>query len=152
MNDICFSYKVLPYMDRRVREICHGVKENDAAAIYEMADYFLNLGILNSKSVIVPAPQHTGKALYTKQIAEYISRETNAVVYDIVRCIPHEMLYEQKLKGKSPTLNMFLSAAAPSGNMFFLDNVIASGTTFRTAATLLGRRLQPLVFSCSYLK
>ena len=140
------------YGNGRVREICHGVKERDPIAIKEMADYFLNIGIITKNSVIIPAPQHTGTSVYTKQVAEIVCANTNATMLDILRCEPHETLYIQKKKGYMKAPKMFLTSnewVEISGKMFFLDNVLATGTTFQCANKLFEDKLTPLVYATS---
>ena len=38
--------------------------------------------------ILIPAPQHTGNAEYTREIAERIASVTGAKVADILKCIP----------------------------------------------------------------
>jgi len=65
-------------------------------------------------SVLVPAPQHGGRAEYTLRIAETIADRTGARILDIVRCEPHQPLYEQKLAGEAnPELRLRLAGAPP---------------------------------------
>ena len=136
------------YNDKMVREICHAVKERDRAAIVTMADYFINLDIVRSGSVIIPAPQHEGFSVYTKQIAEIVSKETGAFVCDILKCVPHETMYHMK-KGRYIRKPVFyLADNIPSGNTFyFLDNVYDIGTTINGANRLFNGTLVPLVYA-----
>lgn len=152
-----------------VRETCHAVKQAEDMAIRDEAiarivEYMLSLGAVRSSSVIVPAPQHGGRAEYTLRIAEAVARETGAKVLDIIGCKPHHPLYEQKLAGvEEPSLCLYLTAEAPSpseadgwedGEWFLVDNVISTGRTLGATSALIeeryGRELSPLVYAIDY--
>lgn len=66
------KYKVFDYYNAPgIRELCHDVKKfydwhKQRTAIEKIAAFFIEQNILNERSVIVPSPQHTGKAEYTK--------------------------------------------------------------------------------------
>lgn len=138
----------MKYKDKGVRDLCHGVKERNQRAIEEMAEYFINLEIINADSILIPAPQHEGYAIYTKQIAEIVAKETKAKIYDILKCKPHEMLYKQKQKGKVMIPEIYLiEQLIDKENIYFLDNVIDTGTTFNTANILFNGKLKPLVYA-----
>lgn len=130
-----------------VRELCHDIKQFDdmerrKAAIEKMAAFFIEQDILNAKSVIVPAPQHTGKAEYTRDVAEIVCRETGAYLFDVLYCNPHEPIYEIKKNGKTSGIEMMirdvlnaedimnLDFEGRSQEFFFLDNVIGTGNTY----------------------
>lgn len=134
------------YYNKKVRELCHGVKVNDHMAIKEMADYFINLGIVNKNTVIVPAPQHIGYAQYTKEIAEIVADETKALVKDVLRCKPHDGMYQMKRKGRVKVPEFYLTELIEGNEIYFLDNVIATGTTYREAKKLI-KNIQPLIYA-----
>jgi len=70
-----------------------------------------------------------------------------------LKCVPHSPLYFQKKGGKKPRLTLFLDGKIPLGkNLYFIDNVISSGLTFRLANELLHFRLQPLVYAVDETK
>ena len=141
------------YSNEHIREVCHGVKDYKEDAIQEMVDYFVSLNILDSSSVIIPAPQHQGYAIYTKSIADRLGMITGAKVLDVLRCVPHETLYSQKLQGKFEPPQMFLTENVEvDGDYFFLDNVIATGTTFAEANKLFGNKLKPLIYAIDKTK
>jgi hypothetical protein len=82
-----------------------------------------------------------------------VSEKTGAVVADILKCVLHSSLYEQKKEGEKPRLTLFLDGKIPLGkNLYFIDNVISSGLTFRLANELLHFRLQPLVYAVDETK
>ena len=94
------------YHTAGVRKICHDVKQNENPilrnnAIKRIAEDLISRDIVQSGDVLIPAPQHNGNAEYTKDIARIISKKTGAVVTDILKCIPHPSLYEQKKRKKN---------------------------------------------------
>lgn len=150
------------YNSKNTRKLCHIIKEADRNseeyknAIEQMADYFVNQGIFNENSVLIPAPQHTGKAEYTWHLAAAISQKTNSPIADILRCKPHETLYEQKKNGIEPDVDFYLENAKGVKNLnnlfdettiefwkrngdkvYLLDNNISTGLTFNKAEKLL---------------
>lgn len=72
------------YSDPVIREICHGIKDRDLEALKMMKHFILDDGMIRKGDLIIPAPQHEGKAIYTLKIAEMIAEETGAVVIDIL--------------------------------------------------------------------
>ena len=150
------------YNSKGTRELCHILKEADKEsevfknAIEQMADYFVNQCIFNEKSILVPAPQHTGKPEYTWSLAAAISRKTKASIADILYCKPHETLYEQKKNGKEPVIEFYLQNAKGENDLknlfdetsmtwwknngnkvYLIDNVISTGYTFNKISKLL---------------
>ena len=150
------------YNSKNTRKLCHIIKEADRNseeyknAIEQMADYFVKQGIFNEKSILVPAPQHTGKAEYTWHLAAAISQKTNSPIADILRCKPHETLYEQKKNGIEPDVEFYLENAKGvkdlenlfdettmefwkrnKDKVYLLDNNISTGFTFNKAEKLL---------------
>lgn len=141
-----------------VRKTCHDVKQNENQmlrneAIKKIAENLISRNIVQTGDVLIPAPQHNGNAEYTKDIANIVSEKTGAVVVDVLKCVPHSSLYVQKKGGKKPRLTLFLDKKIPLGkNLYFIDNVISSGLTFRLANELLHFRLQPLVYAVDETK
>lgn len=142
------------------RTICHELKEGNETGNYKLAvkligDYFINQNVLNDKSILIPAPQHTGNAEYTKDIAKYIQHEIHCSVADVLKCKPHDPLYEQKKEGNELELNLYLENADNKTFEFWkekgytpylLDNVISTGKTFNEAQNLIPD-LVPLSYS-----
>lgn len=118
----------------------------------EIADHLIRNASLDSSCYLIPAPQHSGAAEYTREIAEMVATATGAKVLDILRCRPHEPLYEQKLSGSGDAeLQLHLVGDVPEyGRLFFVDNVIATGTTYNHANGLFVGRLIPLVLAIDY--
>ncbi len=129
---------------RETKDICHGIKMNDEQAIKIMADFFLNQNIFNDECFLIPVPNHNGYAEYTRKIAELMAQQTNAKVLDILKCKPHESLYEQKLKKRKLNLEIFKIGNIPKGKIFLIDNVIATGKTIYECNKALGIYTVPL--------
>ena len=148
------------YHSTKTRDICHDVKQTEDAAkrskaISTMADYLAGqLKNVDGKIYLVPAPQHTGKAEYTLEIANRITQiNPDCEVLDILKCKPHEPLYDQKKDGnRQPDLNFYLEEKPPvteNAKIFLVDNVISSGNTFNTANELFDGKLYPLAYAVS---
>ena len=137
VNDIIYkSY----YNSENAREICHALKQTDDLlkkenAIETVVDHFVKQNIFKSGDILVPIPQHTGNAEYTLSIANKIAEKTNTEVYDILKCKPHDTMYDQKKEEKeSLEVEMFTTGTIPEGRrVFFIDNVISTGTTYNEA-------------------
>ena len=152
------------YSTPGARAVCHAAKQQaDMAlrdeAIRTMARHLsrrLMMGDLVDLGAVpawlVPAPQHHGRADYTLRIASLVAAETGAQVLDILRCDPHEPLYEQKLRGVGTGgVRLWLAGDMPPGGVpLLVDNVIGTGLTFLLADRLLGGRALPLVFAVDY--
>lgn len=141
------------YHSPGVRENCHDVKQKQDdrlrnKAINQIAEDLVLRGIVQVGDILIPAPQHSGNAEYTKDIANIISEKTGAIVADVIKCVPHRSLYEQKDMGEKPTLNLYRDGDLPNGRQyFFVDNVISTGLTFRQANQLCRFQLKPLVYA-----
>jgi predicted amidophosphoribosyltransferase len=141
------------YRENGVREICHKVKEEKDTfekhhAVMIIANDLLSRNLVHKGDFLIPAPQHKGRAEYTRDIAEIIAMRTGAYICDILRCEPHRPLYEQKVLDMKPELKMRICGGVPAaGRLFFVDNVIDTGLTFREADRLLGNRLIPLIYA-----
>lgn len=151
------------YIVPGVRSVCHDVKSADLAiqkvAVKAMADYLVSLNLIRLGDLIVPIPQHTGSATYTKLVAESVSIQTGAVVCDILRCHPHEAAYDRKAAGShhsymltaEPSYPFYLEGSLPRDHpIWLLDNVVATGETLSRAMHLLPAGTQPLVYAVSW--
>lgn len=138
------------YYDKNIREICHEIKKNNLECCEIMANYFLNQEIIKEGDILIPIPQHNGYSIYTKQIAQLISLQTNAIVEDIIKSKPRETLYELKKQNKKVSLDFFLAKNLKEikSNVFLIDNVLDTGQTFFTCKNLLnGINIIPLVYA-----
>lgn len=146
------------YGDPGVRQTCHDVKQTSNTelqdqAIQTIARALIGRNVVGPGDILIPAPQHTGNAEYTKRIAEIVSRETGAVTAGILRCIPHFSWFEAKKAGKHVHLELYLSGTIPMGRRcYFIDNVISTGRTFTEANRLFKGNLRPLVYAVDETK
>ncbi len=151
----------LPYVANRyyetpgTREICHALKEKKGMdgyndAINEVTKYLNGLHIVKKGDYLVPVPQHTGKAEYTLDIAEKLAFLTEATVLDVVGRTPSETWYSVKKKGSSyvkPCFFLKNDNIPTDKKLFFLDNVISTGMTYRKVSELFQKELIPLVYA-----
>ena len=92
--------------------------------------------------VLVPIPNHHGKAVYTKALAEELSRRTGIPTWDILSCRPHMPLHYAKkndLKPEGIYLKLSLYRQVPL--MFtpiIIDNVLDTGYTAGAAIKAVG--------------
>ena len=92
--------------------------------------------------VLVPVPNHHGKAVYTKALAEELSRRTGIPTWDILSCRPHMPLHYAKkndLKPEGIYLKLSLYRQVPL--MFtpiIIDNVLDTGYTAGAAIKAVG--------------
>lgn len=130
------------YKDKYARELCHMLKGEDKnTAIPVIAKHLSSL--LPSHSLIIPAPQHTGQADYTLEIAKLLC----APICDCLRCTPHSSLYKQKKSGEA-TINLYLTESVHTNKrLLFLDNVISTGITFSAANKLFNGKLFPFSYA-----
>ncbi len=155
MEKIKLAYTANGYYETPgVRDICHALKERKGKndyndALDEVATYLKSLNIVKEGDCLVPVPQHTGKAEYTLDLAERLAFSTGATVLDIVGRIPSETWYSEKKRGSSETPCFFLkSSNIPSEKrLFFLDNVLSTGMTYRKVSELFQKELIPLVYA-----
>ena len=132
------------YYSDGASELCHAVKNGNSSAISRMAAE-MALAV-PPNAVLIPAPQHCGKAVYTLELCRKIAARTGATVCDILRCVPHESLYSARKRGHSPELEFYLDGLLLDGPCFFVDNVISTGKTFGAAAKVIGQ-ISPLVYA-----
>lgn len=139
------------YYNNSVRELCHEVKDRNPDAINEMAQYFIENFQLNKDSILIPAPQHEGFAIYTKEIAERVANETGCQVLDIIKSNPRPTLYQMKLINKRMGLGFYTNQKYDlrKRNVYLVDNVFATGKTFNECRKLIGKELKPLVYGAT---
>lgn len=152
------KYKARNYRAEGASDDAHNVKSDNPdllkkkIAINRIAKYIIDQNVLTPKDYIVPAPQHTGRAEYTLDIAKIISKETGCKIADILGCKPRDTLYNLKKKHGAKSIEdsglYLLTKKFPKYNVWFLDNVTATGTTFNDARKLIPH-LKPLIYSVS---
>ena len=152
------KYNAKNYRAEGASDDAHNVKSDNPdllkkkIAINRIAKHIIDQNILTSKDYIVPAPQHTGRAEYTLDIAKIISKETGCKIADVLGCKPRDTLYNLKKKYGAKSIEdsglYLLTKKFPKYNVWFLDNVTATGTTFNDARKLIPH-LKPLIYSVS---
>lgn len=132
---------VFPYRDE-YRNIAKGAKQREKAAISLIASELSRYVIAND--VLIPAPNHGGRAEYTLSISKQIAKLTGAKVADCLIVTPHKPLYDDK----DQEIYMSLTCQLQKGNgrLLFVDNVYDTGKTFSAAKRLIPD-LCPLTYS-----
>ena len=92
--------------------------------------------------VLVPVPNHHGRAIYTKALADELSRHTGIPTWDILSCRPHMPLHYAKkndLKPEGIYLKLSLYRQIPQQfTPIIVDNVLDTGYTAGAAIKALG--------------
>ena len=142
-----------PYYDPDIRALCHAVKDGDPVAILETAA--LLAPYVPNGSILVPVPNHDGRAGYTLELAKAIRERLprkDVTVLDALKGLPHPSLCEMKHAGFNLASvdygfdftgrreRMFLKNYNGSNGhpVFLVDNVIDTGRTARAAYVALG--------------
>lgn len=150
-----FDYYKVP----GIRHICRSVKQTESetvqdSAISTMAVFFADKILTRhknhcDKAIIIPIPQHTGYAEYTKEIAKRVGDVTGAKILDILKAEPRESFYSSKKKETIESFEFAVPSIAPVLELekgfksedflgiYLLDNVIATGNTFKKALSCL---------------
>ena len=139
----CAFTSVAPYP--KVRQLAHGLKDGDYASICKAADMMAD-GIREMAAgrdcVLVPIPNHHGRAVYTKTLANEISRRTGVPTWDILSCRPHMPLHYAKkndLKPEGIYLKLNLYRQVPEQfTPIVIDNVLDTGYTAGAAIKAVG--------------
>ena len=139
----CTFTSVAPYP--KVRQLAHGLKDGDYASICKAAEMMAD-GIREMAAgrncVLVPIPNHHGRAIYTKTLANEISRRTGIPTWDILSCRPHMPLHYAKkndLKPEGIYLKLNLYRQVPEQfTPIVIDNVLDTGYTAGAAIKAVG--------------
>ena len=139
----CTFTSCAPYP--KVRQLAHGLKDGDYASICKAADMMAD-GIREMAAgrncVLVPVPNHHGRAIYTKTLANEISRRTGIPAWDILSCRPHMPLHYAKkndLKPEGIYLKLNLYRQVPDQfTPIVIDNVLDTGYTAGAAIKAMG--------------
>ena len=139
----CTFTSVAPYPI--VRQLAHGLKDGDYASICKAAEMMAD-GIREMAAghncVLVPIPNHHGRAVYTKTLANEISRRTGIPTWDILSCRPHMPLHYAKkndLKPEGIYLKLNLYRQVPEQfTPIVIDNVLDTGYTAGAAIKAVG--------------
>ena len=139
----CTFTSVAPYP--KVRQLAHGLKDGKQESIEQAADLMadnIREMAAGKYCVLVPVPNHHGRAVYTKSLAEELSRRTGIPTWDILSCRPHMPLHYAKkndLKPEGIYLKLSLYRQVP--RMFtpiIIDNVLDTGYTAGAAIKAVG--------------
>jgi len=129
----------------KVRQLAHGLKDGKQESISKAAELMagnVREMAAGKRCVLVPIPNHFGKAVYTKALAEELSRRTGIPTWDILSCRPHIPLHYAKkndLKPEGIYLKLSLYRQVP--RMFtpiIIDNVLDTGYTAGAAIKAVG--------------
>jgi septum formation inhibitor MinC len=139
----CTFTSVAPYP--KVRQLAHGLKDGDYASICRAAEMMAD-GIKEMAAgrtcVLVPIPNHHGRAVYTKTLANEITRRTGIPTWDILSCRPHMPLHYAKkndLKPEGIYLKLNLYRQVPEQfTPIVIDNVLDTGYTAGAAIKAVG--------------
>ena len=139
----CTFTSVAPYP--KVRQLAHGLKDDGYASICKAAEMMAD-GIMEMAAgrncVLVPIPNHRGRAVYTKTLANEISRRTGIPTWDILSCRPHMPLHYAKkndLKPEGIYLKLNLYRQVPEQfTPIVIDNVLDTGYTAGAAIKAVG--------------
>ena len=139
----CTFTSVAPYP--KVRQLAHGLKDGDYSSICKAADMMAD-GIREMAAgrncVLVPIQNHHGRAVYTKTLANEISRRTGIPTWDILSCRPHMPLHYAKkndLKPEGIYLKLNLYRQVPEQfTPIVIDNVLDTGYTAGAAIKAVG--------------
>ena len=74
------------YSTPGVRETCHRLKDTERVSeykstLYSAAKHLADEGNIDSTCFLIPAPQHTGMATYTKELCKALSTMTGSGVF-----------------------------------------------------------------------
>lgn len=129
------------YNDKGVKDICHGIKSRDKMYIDKCIYDMLNAEVVRKGDVLVPVPQHEGRAIYTLEIAKGIAKEVDVEVYDILKSRARKSLFEIKKCGNLYIPRFYKVGDVCGGSRIVLiDNVIDTGITIRSCMWSLGVR------------
>lgn len=139
----CTFSSVAPYP--KVRQLAHGLKDGKQESIRQAAEMMagnIREMAAGKYCVLVPVPNHYGRAVYTRALAEELSRRTGVPTWDILSCRPHMPLHYAKkndLKPEGIYLKLSLYRQVP--RMFtpiIIDNVLDTGYTAGAAIKAVG--------------
>lgn len=127
------------------RTKCHKVKDNDISTIIDVSVKMA--GLIHDDYVLVPIPNHNGKAEYTRLMAEVISNHTGLQVCDCLTGNKRETLYSAKINGNKIDIRFKKHGRIPKKKILLIDNVIDTGRTYKTAEKALNRPCDILTIS-----
>lgn len=132
----------------KVAPIARRVKAGDEMAIARAAELMeeavRNVMPINRPVVLVPVPNRTGRAGYTKTLAEKISKALHLPVIDALASNTHEPLYlVKKANGSLDEVPLYfyrIRKVLQNKIPILIDNVLDTGHTAMAAYEALGRQ------------
>ncbi len=133
-----------------VRDLCHGLKEGDSAAIAIIADRMAQyIAVLPPDSVLIPIPSHTGQATATLSLAEQLVKLSGLPIANIIKGNNREPLYAIKQNAQSilpEFFGFFTTATLTDKTPVLIDSVYDTGQTAHGAAELF-KNTSPIIFT-----
>lgn len=124
-----------------VRHLAHDVKSGDIEAIDNAANIMYRF--VPKGSVLIPIPQHSGRATYSLILSKFIGRKAKARTIDLLSTDKRPRVFTLKKQGVNPSdikldfhveYNEEIAGyLAKTRNVILIDNVIDSGTTYEQA-------------------
>ena len=135
-----------------VQRLAHQVKDGEPDGIDRAVEIMTRLvwNLYYQIYVLVPVPGRSGRADYTKVIAERVAKNLGIQCVDCLVTEPHEPLYDVKLRGgelKLPEFRM-TKQFPPDQGILFIDNVFDTGTTARAVYATLNENLAACASYC----
>lgn len=128
------------YYEGNNREIAKGMKIGDARALDSAAKAMIPL--VPRQAVLVPIPNHEGKAKQTLALCKAISSYTGLSVADVLQGKSRESNYVAKHEGKGLTekdMGFRKVVQLPKGKIpVYVDNVVDTATTAKAAYHAVG--------------
>ena len=139
-RDVRHSVRAVGKYAGELRELAWGLKLSAHRAMERSAQMMAPL--IPDDAVVVPMPNHGGKPVSTMILAYYIAGVKDGVdVVPALECEPHESNHAHKMKnaGESVGIEMRRTDAAipPNRPVVIIDNVVASGATYKAAQKVL---------------
>lgn len=151
-NGFLFYAQTIGY----VSSVIKGVKTNSSKYVNEIAEFLAPQ--LTESCILIPTPQHSGKAIYTLEICNKIKDlrpDLNIDVCDVLSQNPREeeLRNIKKTASKEDIDSMDLGMSISDIKLenkpkYLVDNTISTGMTFDAVKRLIPD-IQPLVFSMS---
>lgn len=143
----------------KVQDLTKEIKYGDDEAI-EKAAISMSKRIPKG-SILIPVPQHSGRAEYTLKLSNRIANLSGCEVLDILKSDPREeTLFSKKKKNggvvKDYSLGFYVADNEEIGNklksarnVILIDNVVDSGMTYEQAAKAIENAygISPWMFS-----
>jgi hypothetical protein len=141
--------------EKQTRALAYGIKGASAEEIREAAEEMAALIPGDkSKAILVPIPGHTGETAVNVRIAQEIAAISGGRVADVLKRMPSDSQRERRInkkRGQKPDEieTVAVRKLEDVENVYFVDNMITSGATIRSAKNAVGGG-RGLVFAKSF--